>query len=248
MGYEKILKELGFVNDTGISMKALRKLAGLFQNANTVYGNELLNNREDAKKRYDEVIGRIREVAFNKLKKQLGFEDEVIEKIITLMLITNRIEEIYVINGDVLAQIDNTVYTNERDVLYSASNNNYLNVNYKKFNNSDNIDCKTLLISVLNNALRPFTHVNADERVLSINGDVITYNIPNLSIYINNSLEEIFSDKTGTVISNVIVKYNDMLLNFDLKIRDEYVIVSQNEYRVNVISEMLNNNTKELKK
>ena len=243
MGYEKILKELGYINDTGISMKALRKLAGLFQSANTVYGVELFAKREDSKERYHEVIEQIKEVAFDKLKNKLDFEDEVIEKIISLMMMTNKIEEIYVIDGMVLTRLENVRLakegsaleklddaskSEEKDALYSSSSGVFYNINSKSFIDIENDYFKHLVIGSLN-ALVGKNDTNAD-------------------IYVNHTLSELYSDNTGSQISKVIIKCKDEILYYDLKIRDDYVITSQNEYRVNVLSEMLDSNDKVYKK
>ena len=268
MGYEKILIVLGFVSDTGISMKALRKLAGLFQEANITYGEELLTNRPDAKKRYDEVVDRIKEVAFDKLKNKLGFEDEVIEKIISLMMLTNKIEDIYVIDGMVLSKLKKTELVKEgselaklndelmslkTNALYSASNGVFNNIDSDAFNSIENENFKSLLVESLNGLVKPFiksldsNFKYDDEAVIAIRDKVI-YMVDNLNIYLNNTLKGILSDNAGVQKTKVIVTYNDLVLYFELKRRDDYIIISQNEYKINVISEMLNNNTKELKK
>ena len=241
MEYKNILEKLAEINDSNFTMNSLIELAKLWQKASCVYGTEQLEKRIDAKECYDEVSGKIREVAFDKLKNKLGFEDEVINKIVSLMVITDKIEEIYVLDGYVASKLSNNQYTLNQEELVFASK--FVNITSKEFNDSDD-KLKNLVVKSISNAILPLVNVKNPNGVVVVNDGTVRYNVTEINIYLNHTLNEILSDTTGLLMTKIFVKYKDTILCFDLKVNGEYIFIGKDEDKVNISSEMLNNKEK----
>ena len=100
---------------------------------------------------------------------------------------------------------------------------------------------KKLIVDSFNNVFK----VYLDENPLKYNdnGDVI-YSEPDFNIYLNTNFKELntINEQMMDRIIKVIVKKNvDEIYYFDLKVRDGYTVIYQNEYGLNKVSELLNN-------
>lgn len=246
MEYNDILKELENVDDINFTMYDLIKLSNIFLKANCQYSKELFEKREDAKERYDEVYDRVYEVAFDRLKDKLGFEDEVIERIITLVENHDNIKDIYVIDGNVIARLRENANFPRKEVNVFMLQRGFIDINSNEFNNGNDHD-NELLVNAFNSLLKTLIN-DKDKLLLDYHNGVINYNDINLHIYINHNLDDIMKDSNGLASSEILIKYNNMLLSFDMIIRNNCVSFKKNDYQVNVISSMLNENTKVYKK
>ena len=100
----------------------------------------------------------------------------------------------------------------------------------------------------MNNAMVPvFKEKMEKGKLLNLHDKQIGYNLDNLNIYINKSLKEIMKINTDVTkeVAKVLVKHNnDELYYFDLKIHYAYLELAHNNYKVNKLSEMLDEKVK----
>ena len=245
MKYKEIFNELDEIINSDFNMSDFRKLNKIWQNINYIYGGELLDQRLDAKSHYDIVKNKVNEVLYAKLKEKLDFEDEVINQLLAFTMFTEKVEDLYVLDGIVIAKMKAYVHGEPKDILFFPGNNEFNNIATEKFNNLDNNEFKTFLAQSLSNLIKPLIKDRVDvDEALVMNNDTFTYNVSDLNVYINSLLSNILSDNTGSKVHKILVTYEDLIFYFDMKLRDNYIIISQNDFKIHSISEMLNQKNK----
>ena len=93
-------------------------------------------------------------------------------------------------------------------------------------------DKNELITESLINAIKPYIGVTDEEEKLFVNGK---YTVDNLSILLNRSLSDMVTDRTGTRVTKMVVKFNDQIFSFNIRVHGDFVIVSQNDV-INVFS------------
>ena len=126
--------------------------------------------------------------------------------------------------------------------------NGFYDITSVEFNrNNQNKERTNFIINSLNNTIKTLIidRPEPDDILLYLNNQ-INYLIPDLHIYSNRHCNDIvLNNNTGTKITKILITYGDKMLYFDMKIRSNYVILSQNDYKINVLSEMLNKKDKQ---
>ena len=76
--------------------------------------------------------------------------------------------------------------------------------------------------------------------LLNFDNGKVNYGIDGLKVYISRNMSDILTDNTGTKITKILVYYNDFLYSYDMKIRNDFVILTQDNNEVKVVSQILN--------
>ena len=158
------------------------------------------------------------------------------------MTLVNRMTElldIIVVDGEVIIKEKsiNDFSNNEMSTLVVGDS--LFEINNISFNNTTDLDfLREFIITSLNNVLKPL--INMDDEPLLISNSNILYNHPKLNIYFNRSLNEInnLMLKNNDDITRIVIKYEDDVYTFDMKIRNGYLILSKNDFPVWKFSEM----------
>ena len=122
MKYDNIIKEIDNLNAVDFTMESFKTIGILSQTINRMYGTSLMENDQDARKEYDIVRGHLHNTIFDILKRKLGYEDEIINNILSFMDFANSIQEIYVINDNVVVNLKTKGIDGEKEILYSLPN------------------------------------------------------------------------------------------------------------------------------
>ena len=245
MGYQDIINEIRGLYYDEFNMDSYRKLGSINKKINQVAINQNVNDTGNVHN-YNVTKNYLEEVAFSKLKEKLGYEDEVIKKIVSYISYSEAISEIYVVDGIVLVKALSKTNDNKEYKSFIILQNGFYDIASINFNNTANFGIlKKLLVDSINHIFKTNIY---DTKALEINnnGD-IRYKESDLNIFINCSLNKLgmINEKMNNEIIKVIIKYqNDQIFSFDMKLRDGYLVIYQNEYNVNKVSETLNNESK----
>ena len=225
MGYKSIISEIKDFYANDLTMESFKELKEIGDKINVIYQKALSKKKIDAKVNYNAMLAYLNEVVFYKLKETLHFEDEVINNIIRLINYGDKIVDIYVFDGNVVGILNN----NDKEESYLIPNDTFIEITKIDFAKlSSNKNFKKSLINSLNTVLG--TLFNGEE-VLKLNENV-DYEINYLNIYINPT------------INKILVKYEDNIMYYDIKIIDNELVLANNEYKVNYLSSILESNSK----
>lgn len=241
MNYDTVISELITIINSDFDIQSLVSLKKIYVLLGRVYRQDLIRRKshELSKIVYEKYLEYTDELIWNKLKEKLDFEDEIINRIMTIIKNCNNIDDIYVLDGNVIVKsIDNK----NDEALYVAPEYNFVDITSNDFikDNKNNQKANFIIMSI-NNTIKSLIQnkVESDDILLISNGN-ISYTMDNLNIYAGRNMNSILADNTGSKVTKILVVYENKLLYFDLKIRDNYVILSQNDYKINILSEMLN--------
>ena len=241
MEYTDIIKRIETLENNDFTMESFKEVGDLYQKINSIYASLLLDKKIDAKTNYVNTIVKLNNIVFNKLKEKLGFEDEVINEIVSLAPFFSFLLDIYVLDGNVIVKIKS--YDNKKELSYLITKGFY-DVASRDFTRELNYSFyKEFFTDAMNNAMIPIFKEKMEKgKLLNINDGHIGYNLDNLNIYTDKSLKEIM--KTNSDVTKerakVLIKYNhDEIYYYDLKIHYAYFELLHNDYKVNKISDML---------
>lgn len=239
MEYSEIIGIINKMYDEDFNMDSFRYLGILYKRINEIASKQDLSNVEK-EYNYHAVSSYLEEFAFTKLKEKLGYEDEVINKIIKYINYAEVIEEIYVVDGFVIVKAVTNINNSERKSFFIPENGFY-DINTANFNDSNvSQTLKELIIKGINNIIND--NIGIDKPLtVNGNGDVV-YNKKNINVYINKKLSELA--KINAIDNNEIIKVlvRSNLNNidyFDMRLHDGYLITYKNEYPVNKVSSAL---------
>ena len=225
MRYKSIISEIKDFYEEDLTMDSFKELKIIGDKINKIYQKALSKNKLDANVNYNTMLAYLNEVVFYKLKETLHFEDEVINKIIRLINYGDQLVDIHVFDGNVVGVINN----NGEEDNYLMPNTTFTEITEIDFDKlSTNKEFKKSLTDSLNKVLRPLFN---NEDVLKLD-EKIDYEIHYLNIYINPA------------INKILVKYEDNIMYYDIKIIDNKLVLANNEYRVNYLSSMLESKSK----
>ena len=250
MEYDSIIKRINTLENNDFTMDSFKEVGDLYQTINNIYGHSLLNKKIDAKTNYVNLIVRLNSIVSSKLKEKLGFEDEIINQIMSMYPFFSYILDIYVLDGNVIVRLKS--HDNSKEISHLISKGFY-DVSSKDFTRELNYSFyKEFFTDAMNNAMVPLFKEKMEKgKLLNINNKQIDYNLNNLNIYINKSLKEIMKINTDVnkEVAKVLIKHNhDELYYFDLKIHYAYFELAHNDYKVNKLSEILDGKVKVKKK
>ncbi len=239
MKYKKIIENIKVFDHQELTIDTLHFAQKINHDMNKLLISEMSSGKINALIRYREVKALFDETLFNRLKETTTFEDEVIYKIMTLVNRMTELLDIIVVDGEVIIKEKsiNDFSNNEMSTLVSGDS--LFEINNISFNNTTDLDfLREFIITSLNNVLKPL--INMDDEPLLISNSNILYNHPKLNIYFNRSLNEInnLMLKNNDDITRIVVKYEDDVYTFDMKIRNGYLILSKNDFPVWKFSEM----------
>ena len=188
------------------------------------------------------MIIHLKNIVFQKLHEKLASDSMIINKIIKYLDSEKNISDIFIIDDSVVA---NVVDINNNCITKSFfDGDNFHDIISNTFNNTtDNVIFKKLIVFSINNMFRDY--VKDDILTLEKNND-ISYNLLNTQIYLNNNLYNINYGYNKVI--KILIKHNNKLFYCDMKFRDDYLIISQNDYEVDRLSEKLLDNKKKLLK
>lgn len=238
MGYKEILTEIKDINYDDFTIESFRKAGRINRNINEI----VTKQTDESQKEYSFYMIKnfLEDVVFNKLKEKLDFEDETVKKIVKYIPYAEGILEIYVLDGHLAVKVLDKDKDNVKTRFIPEDD--FYDVTSISFNNSKgNKMLKKLIVDSFNNVFK----VYLDENPLKYNdnGDIL-YSEPDFNIYLNTNFKELSKINNQMVdnVIKVIVKKNvDEIYYFDLKVRDGYTVIYQNEYGLNKVSELLNN-------
>ena len=235
MDYNQIIGELNRIINSEFNMQNFRELKK--QNS----------NKKLCAIVFDKYISFTNEVIWKKLKETFDFEDEVINRIFSFIRVMDEIDDMYVLDGNVIVRRSNKTSDGG---IYVAPELDFIDITDKCFvgNNVKN-KMTNLVVMSINNIIKPLIENRVKPSdILSINDDKIDYKKDNLNIYLSHNMSDILTDSSGNKVTKVSASYDNNLLYYDMKIRDDYVILLQNNYEVKVISKMLDKSEKKNKR
>lgn len=243
MEYTKIINEIKNLENEEMTIEKFRIAGRIKKEMDRLFIRDVFEKKVDAEYQFDNAREMLETMIFQQLKEKLGFEDEVITKMVYFLDFAERLEDIYVLDGLVMVKVISSAYHKPTLVSYLAPSQGINEITSAYFNNSFNYPIKNLLVGALNNVLNPLfkDYLNGDDVLLLENGNLI-YNLPQLSIYFDKSIKEIEQINKENINSTVkiLVKYGvEELYSYDLKIRNGYAILSENDFQVKKVSEML---------
>ena len=247
MEYSDIIVEIKDLNSNDFNMDSFRNLGIICKRINNIYDDELKEKRIDATVRYATVKEYFNAIVFDLLKEKLEFEDEVINKIIYYINFAHRILDIYVLDGNVIIKATSDINEDNKTISYFVSDS-FIDITSKNFVKGMDLKVyKDFFTSALDKALKVELNDKIfSDKLISNNGN-INYNIDNLNIYSNKSLKEIMRiniDVTKEVAKLFIKHNNDELYYYDMKIHYGYFELAHNDYKIKIVSEILDKKNK----
>ena len=239
MKYSEILEEIKRIYQEDFTMESFRKIGCLNKKINEISLKQDMNNINN-ENNYHEVKNCLAEVVYLKLKDKLNFSDDIINKIINHIGYADDISEIYVLDGYVAYD----VLSSDGKEPYFALEDSFCNITSNNFNDVVGSSLlKKLIVESINNLFREYL----DEKPLKLksNGDITCDE--NINIYLNSTLS--YLGKINSEINNEIIKVmihddKDNIYYFDMKLRDGYLVLYQNNHYLHKVSEILNNKNK----
>lgn len=240
MEYKDAIKMISDIDLEDLTIDSFKKIGDIYQIINTTYGSSLLNKKMDAKTNYLNVSTFFNAVVYEKLKEKLGFDDEVINEILSLGPFFSNVLDIYVIDGNVIVKLKDR---DNKEVSYLITKG-YYDVSSKDFTNELDYNIyKGFFTDSMNNAMASIFKEKWEKgKILNVHEGKIGYNLDNLNIYVNKPLKEVMRINTDVTkeVAKVLVKHdNDEIYYYDLKIHYAYLELARNDFKVNKISEML---------
>ena len=212
--------------DADLSMINLFLIKKMYVNLDRNYRKAMSKKYYDkdlATKEYQNTIEYFNKEVWNKLKSSLDYDDETINRIFSFVRTLDNIEEMYI-------QDDLVVTKTSDDKLFSSPEFKFKEITDESFiSGMAKHKLTKLIIMSINNAIVPFvdTRVTTDD-VLYVDSNVGYLN-RKMKVYLTHNLSEILSDTTGTKVTKILVTYEDQAFGFDLKIRDDVVILKQHD-------------------
>ena len=245
MEYQSIVNEISRMYNEEFNMDSFKTCGSLNKRINMIAIND---DFRDVKKEYDyyAIKNYLEDMVFHKLKEKLGYEDEIIKKIISYLSFAEVIDEIFVIDGNVLVKVLSKTTSDPEYKVYFIPEKGFYDITSVNFSNTENYGMiKELVVNSINNIFKSNIDIN---KALDLNNNgSIKYRELGLNIFINKPLSELgkINDELNNDVIKVIVKYKfDKIYTFDMKLRDGYLVIYQNEYNVNKVSEALNTSSK----
>lgn len=251
MGFDIVINGIKRLEREDFSLDSI-KFAGVIEHElNNTVVNQLLNRKYYAKENYQILHNHLKDVLYRKMKEKLDFEDEVIEKMMDLTKYSNRLEDIYVLDGNVIAKVLSTDGLTLKEVTYLYPTSGFRELTTLTFNDSFNkLIVRDLLVTHLNNVIKPMIRSNMENiDPIASDGLEIGYTFPNIEVYLDRGLKEIdrIYNESKNYITKVLIKVNEEnYYSYDLKCRDGYMILAQNDFTLKKVSEILE--AKKLKK
>lgn len=226
MGYKSIIEDIKDFYENEFIMDSFNELKKIANRINKVYQKDLSKNKKDAKVNYNTMIAYLNEAVFYKLKETLHFEDEVINNIMRLINCGDKIVDIGVFDGNVVGKVIN----NNSEEIHIIPNDTFNEITKIDFDNmSLNKDFKKYLISSINSMISPYLD---DRELIMIDNNEVIYSVPNLTIYLNKT------------INKILVKYENKIKYYDIKILDDKLTLASTKYPVYRLSEIFKTKTK----
>lgn len=226
MGYKSIIEDIKDFYENEFTMDSFNELKKIANRINNVYQKDLSKNKKDAKVNYNTMIAYLNEAVFYKLKETLHFEDEVINNIMRLINCGDKIVDIGVFDGNVVGKVIN----NNSEEIHIIPNDTFNEITKIDFDNmSLNKDFKKYLISSINSMISPYLD---DRELIMIENNEVIYSVPNLTIYLNKT------------INKILVKYENKIKYYDIKILDDKLTLASTKYPVYRLSEIFKTKTK----
>ena len=251
MGFEIIIDGIRRLEREDFTFDSI-KFAGVIEHKlNNIVVTELLSHKYYAKENYQILHNHLRDVLYTKMKDALDFDDEVIEKMVDLIKYSNRLEDIYVFDGNVIAKVLSTDGFEVKDVTHLYPTAGFRELTTLAFNDSfKELAVRDLIVAHLNNAIKPMIESNVyNVDPIASDGLEIGYTFQGIEVYLNRGLKEIdrIYNKNKRDVTKVLIKVDEEnYYSYDLKCRDGYMILAQNDFTLKKVSEMLD--SKKLKK
>ena len=242
MNYNSLISDFEIIVNSDLTMENLRKIRTIYLNLVKVYRQEMnkpYNDENKCKQELHNTTTYFNDVLWNTLKSRLDFEDEVINLIFGAIRGMDNIDEIFVIDGNVIVSC-----SNKNNHSYAVSSKlDFVEVTNRAFySREDNNQASNLVVAAINSAIKPYVYNKYDpEDVIAIEDGKINYLVDDLKIYVSHDVSSILEDNSGHLITKVLAKYQDKTLYFDLKRRNDCVIVLNDEYNIHTLSEKLSN-------
>ena len=244
MDYKKIIDEIEEMCGNNFTTDSFQTARTINRQMNKSFNSFSTINKERELNNFLKVKSYLEDVVFYKLKEKLGYDDEVIRKLVSYLNFSGNIEEVYVIDGYTAVKIGN-----DGEININSSNfipeGNFSDISSLDYNDSDgNLVIKKLVVNGINNFFRE--RFNNEDVLVLKNSGYISNNIPGLYIFINSSLSHLneINEKHIAEVAKMLVKYGDDIYYFDVKIRDNYLIFHYNDFEINKIFELLNTQNK----
>ena len=237
MNYNEIIEAIKVIKHDNFTMDSFKKVGLINRRNNQLLRANVGHNKEKAEETYLMIKNMLEEVVYQKLQDKLGFESETINKLVNIIKYSENIEEVYVFDGYIATRISSMNENKDYASSFFIIEEGFFDITSNDFNDTNKYNIvKKLIVESINNVF------NSCEKLLYLkdNGE-IKYNISNLNIYINCSLNYlgIINNKSNNETIKVIVKHGkDEIYYFDIKLRDGYLVIYQNE-SLNKVSELL---------
>lgn len=245
MEYKDIIREIKEMYDNDFNMDSFRCAGRINKKINKIAINQ---NMKDVRKEYNyhAIKNYLEEMVFNKLKEKLGYEDEVIKKIIKYLSYAEAIHEIYVIDGIVAVKALSKTNNSPEIKSFFIPEDGFCDITSANFNNISGYGVlKELIVGSINKVISNNLGI-IEPLILKENGE-INYSKYNINIFLNSNLSHLgkINENINNDIIKILVKRGiNEIYYFDMKLRDGYLVIYQNEFPVNKVSSILNDNVK----
>lgn len=245
MDYKTVINEFNQIINSDFNIQSFGDIKKTYIYLNRIYRAEMKKIGVDQRKcsnEFEKVIQYVNNCVWNKLKEELKLDDEVINRIFSLIRTIDNIEEIYILNGSVMVKTNK----DNESKLVSLPEEDYIDITSDKFTigkkNNKLID---FVIMSINNSVRSLIQDRlTPDDVLRLSDGKINYAMENINIYLNHNIANILSDSTGLIVTKVIAIYNDELYYLEMKKRADYIILNYIDVNDIELSKMLNKDKK----
>ena len=240
MDYNKFIDEIEKLCNEDFTMESFQNAGSINRRINRAFSKRSPLDKERELSNFLSTKAYLDDVVFYKLKGKLGYEDEVIRKLVSYIGYSDIINEVYVIDGYTAINMKVNSDNFDVDTQQFIPEGDFSEITSLSFNSNDNdLMIKKLVVSGLNSFFRE--QFNNEDILKLKNSGYISSNIVGLYIFMNSSLahlDEINKNNLNEVVK-MFVKYGEDIYYFDVKMRDNYLVLQYNNYEVHKLSEKL---------
>ena len=230
--YGGILREAERIAKTEFISYSLQRLICLKKEMKSIYDYEKRRCVPTATESYNIAMDYVTNLIYSRLSQVVGLSNDSISQIETLTESGDVVTDIECVEGMTLVKsvpnstLDGPINKDSIQCNY-AVNKAYSNVTNTVSVDDNNKKSVRFLIRSLDNAIKPLLGNIEEDNIFSINGSEITCNVPELEVLSNRNLYDVLINANEKVVAKVVVRYNDQLFAFDIKMRNGCLVIME---------------------
>lgn len=233
MKYEEIIKEIELLENDNLSLLMMQHAMEISAKMRHILFNEMREGKLNAQERYDGVCEYFISVLSNKLEENTSFDQEVIGKIMAIFNQSFVLEDIAVVDKTVLVKGKSIKNFDRESHFVLFPQKDLVELSRVLFTVKEEIFQNLLLFS-LNNVLKK--NLSFEDEPMVLDGNKISYNTPDLKVYFSNNVDMQEQD----ALIHFLVQYKENIFAFDIKMRDGYLILVEQNTLIWKLSEQEN--------